>query len=76
MVVDNGVGINEDTINKLFDISQIFTTRGTENETGTGLGLLLCKEFVNKNGGVIWVESSVGNGSRFMFTLPKNKDVS
>lgn len=76
MVQDNGVGMDDETINKLFDISQIFTTKGTDNETGTGLGLLLCKEFVNKNEGVIWVESSVGKGSSFKFTLPKGINIS
>jgi PAS domain S-box-containing protein len=69
-VSDNGIGLTRDNIIKLFDISEIVTTTGTANETGTGLGLLLCKEFVEKNGGKIWVESEVGKGSDFMFTLP------
>jgi signal transduction histidine kinase len=69
-VSDNGIGITSDDLTKLFDISQILSTTGTAKETGTGLGLLLCKEFVEKHGGKIWVESEVGKGSDFKFTLP------
>lgn len=70
-VSDNGIGIEPDRLNKLFNTSQRHTTRGTEKESGTGLGLILCKEFVEKSGGKIWVESEYGNGSHFKFTLPK-----
>ena len=66
-VSDNGIGIKPDNLTKLFDISQVLTTKGTAKETGTGLGLLLCKEFVEKHGGKIWVESEVGKGSDFKF---------
>ena len=69
-VSDNGIGIAPDDLAKLFDISEVLTTKGTAGETGTGLGLLLCKEFVEKHGGKIWVESEVGKGSDFKFTLP------
>ena len=69
-VSDNGIGIKPDSLTKLFDISQVLTTKGTEKETGTGLGLLLCKEFVEKHGGEIWAESEIGKGSDFRFTLP------
>ncbi len=69
-VSDNGMGINPDNLAKLFDVGQVLTTKGTANEKGTGLGLLLCKEFVEKHGGRIWVESEVGKGSEFKFTLP------
>ena len=69
-VSDNGIGITPDNLAKLFDISQVLTTTGTAEETGTGLGLLLCKEFVEKHGGKIWVESEIGKGSDFKFTLP------
>lgn len=69
-VSDNGVGIPKDSIDKLFRIDQSFSTNGTNNEKGTGLGLILCKEFVEKHGGKIWVESEEGKGSSFYFTLP------
>ena len=69
-VSDNGVGIPKDNLSKLFDISEILSTKGTAGETGTGIGLLLCKEFVEKHGGKIWVKSEVGKGSDFKFTLP------
>ncbi len=69
-VSDNGIGISPDNLKKLFDIAQVLTTKGTAKETGTGLGLLLCKEFVEKHGGKIWVESEAGKGSDFKFTLP------
>jgi HSP90 family molecular chaperone len=70
-ISDNGVGMNTDVIKILFDKTAPYTTRGTANEKGTGLGLILCKEFVEKNGGKIWVESEEGKGSTFYFTLPK-----
>jgi len=69
-VSDNGLGITEERAYKLFDISQTHTSPGTANETGTGLGLLLCKEFIDKHGGRIWVNSEIGKGTQFYFTLP------
>jgi len=69
-VQDNGIGMNPDTVSKLFKIDQAVQRNGTAGEKGTGLGLILCKEFVNKNGGDIWVESTKGKGSRFSFSLP------
>jgi signal transduction histidine kinase/ActR/RegA family two-component response regulator len=74
-VSDNGVGIESERLNKLFDITQFHTTPGTEKESGTGLGLLLCKEFVEKLGGKIWVESIFGRGSTFYFIIPDNSEV-
>ncbi|MBT1687734.1 ATP-binding protein [Dawidia soli] len=70
-VKDNGVGMKPEVLNMLFDKTAPYTTRGTANEKGTGLGLILCKEFIEKNGGRIWVESEEGQGSTFFFTLPK-----
>jgi signal transduction histidine kinase len=69
-VSDTGVGINAQDITGLFRIDVIKSTRGTDNEKGTGLGLVLCKEFVEKNNGSIRVTSTPGKGSRFTFTLP------
>ncbi len=69
-VSDNGVGMTEDAIQKLFKPGVGSSEYGTENEHGTGLGLLLCDEFVKKHGGKIWVESEPGKGSSFKFTLP------
>jgi signal transduction histidine kinase len=71
-VADNGIGMNEQTRNKLFRKNAHFTATGTAHERGSGLGLILCKEFVKTHGGKIWVESESGKGSRFTFTLPLN----
>jgi two-component system sensor histidine kinase/response regulator len=73
-VSDNGVGISEANIQKLFSIDENHSTSGTNKEKGTGLGLILCKEFIEKNEGNIWVESEEGNGSTFYFTLPKEAE--
>jgi len=70
-VSDNGVGMEPDRILGLFDISKVISTTGTAEEKGTGLGLLLCSEFVEKHKGKIWVESGKGKGSSFKFTLPR-----
>lgn len=69
-ISDQGVGISEERMDKLFNITQNYSTPGTHNEKGTGLGLILCKEFVERNGGSIWAESRLGAGSTFSFTLP------
>ena len=70
-VEDSGIGITPESISKLFDISEAKTTVGTENETGTGLGLLICKDFVERHGGKIAVESESGKGAKISFFLPK-----
>ncbi len=69
-VSDTGIGIPESDINKLFRIDVHHSTQGTEEEQGTGLGLILCKEFVEKHTGKIWVTSKVNEGTDFIFTLP------
>lgn len=70
-IIDTGTGIKAEDLNKLFRIDVHHTTKGTEGEGGTGLGLILCKEFIEKNGGEISVESEYGKGTVFYFTLPK-----
>lgn len=70
LVADTGIGIKNIVLDKLFRIDQNVSTKGTDSESGTGLGLILCKEFIEKNGGEIGVNSQVGEGSTFYFTLP------
>lgn len=72
-VIDTGIGISEENIHKLFRIDEQFSTYGTNNEEGSGLGMILCKELVEKNGGQIKVESELGRGSSFIFTIPSQK---
>jgi signal transduction histidine kinase len=71
-VKDNGIGISPEDKMKMFKVEHLHSTPGTHNEKGTGLGLLLCKEFVELHGGNLLLESEAGNGSRFAFTLPQN----
>lgn len=73
-ISDNGVGIPEESISQLFEIGSKVSTYGTENEVGTGLGLILSKEFADKNNGSIEVESEVGNGTTFTINLQKSKN--
>ena len=70
MVQDEGIGIKEEDVNKLFRVDKELSTLGTNNEKGTGLGLILCKEFVEKHNGEIWVESLREKGTTFYFTIP------
>jgi PAS domain S-box-containing protein len=72
-VADTGIGISPENQRKLFMLDKNYSIKGTNGELGTGLGLILCKEFVEKCGGKIWVESIVAKGSRFCFTLPNDK---
>jgi signal transduction histidine kinase len=71
LVTDQGVGISEENMQKIFRIDVKYKTTGTAGETGTGLGLVLCREFVEKNGGKIWCESLENSGTTFHFTVPR-----
>jgi PAS domain S-box-containing protein len=73
-VKDNGVGISKDRIGKIFSIGESESTPGTAKEKGTGLGLILCKEFIENHGGRVWVESTEGQGSEFYFAIPSNQN--
>jgi len=67
---DNGIGMSEKQINQLFKQTTHFSTHGTMGEKGTGIGLLLCQEMIEKNNGKIWAESQIGKGTTFKFSLP------
>ena len=69
-ISDNGIGMDEATIKKLFKLDESNTRLGTNNESGTGLGLIICKEFIEQNGGSIRIESEINKGSTFIFTIP------
>jgi two-component system, sensor histidine kinase and response regulator len=71
-ISDTGIGIDSKNIDKLFKIDSKFSTFGTENESGTGLGLILCKEFVERHCGKIWVESIINQGTEFKFSIHKS----
>jgi signal transduction histidine kinase len=71
-ITDSGVGMTEETRNMLFKIESQRSSKGTDNEKGTGLGLILCKELIENQQGKIWVESKEGHGSKFMFSVPIN----
>lgn len=73
-VKDTGVGMSQEKINKLFQIDQNISSAGTQNEEGSGLGLILCKEFIHLNKGEIFVKSQKGKGTEFSFTLPKYQE--
>src|SRR5206468_4140788 len=70
-VADTGMGMTPEVLAKIFKSNVFYTSSGTNNEMGSGLGLVLCKDFVKNNGGKIHAESTVGKGSTFIFTLPK-----
>ena len=72
-VEDTGIGISDNNLHRLFNLTEYFSTQGTNNEGGTGLGLILCKEFVEKHGGKITVETELKKGSIFSFSIPKQK---
>ena len=70
IIEDNGIGIEKNNLKNIFRIDSKLSTPGTNNERGTGLGLSLSKDFIDKCGGEIWVESEAGRGSRFFVKLP------
>jgi two-component system, sensor histidine kinase and response regulator len=72
-IADTGVGMTTEQIQRLFNTETHFTTKGTSGEKGSGIGLMLCKDFVEQNGGEILVESEVGKGTKFSFTVPLAK---
>ncbi|MGE5350471.1 MAG: sensor histidine kinase, partial [Acidobacteriota bacterium] len=72
-VTDSGIGMEEEVTEKLFSLDSAQSARGTHGETGSGLGLVLCKELTEKNGGNLSVESQLGKGTTFTFTLPALK---
>ncbi len=71
-VSDTGLGIPEDKLNTIFEIDRVRSTGGTRGEQGSGLGLLICKEFVERNKGEIWVKDNAGKGTSFIFTIPRS----
>jgi PAS domain S-box-containing protein len=73
-VSDNGIGIDENQISNLFQIDKSYTTKGTKHERGSGLGLIISKEFIDIHKGKIWAESTPGKGSDFHFTIPVGLD--
>ncbi|MCK4981240.1 MAG: HAMP domain-containing histidine kinase, partial [Candidatus Delongbacteria bacterium] len=74
-IADTGIGIDPECIEKIFDVDSKLTTKGTNNEEGTGFGLALCKEFVEINNGKIMVKSELGVGSSFLFTIPSTEKI-
>jgi signal transduction histidine kinase len=73
IVADSGVGISEEKLNKLFNVDETISTEGTEEEKGTGLGLILCKDLVKIIGGELDIKSKEGQGSEFILTIPQNR---
>jgi len=74
-IADSGIGMTSEKINELFALKKSKSIKGTDGERGTGLGLILCKDFVEKHGGKIWVNSIVGKGTTFQFSLPEEYEI-
>jgi PAS domain S-box-containing protein len=72
-IQDDGIGMDQETMDKIFQFGEAVSEHGTEGEKGTGLGLLICREFIRKNNGELWVQSAPGKGSTFFIAIPKNK---
>ncbi|MCK0157072.1 tetratricopeptide repeat protein [Cellulophaga sp. F20128] len=73
-IKDTGIGMSDEALNKVFAQNGTYTTFGTNNEKGTGLGISLCKEMLENNGGNLWAKSKIGKGTSFYFTIPKGQD--
>ena len=71
-IIDGGIGMNQEAIDKVFSATEHYSTYGTKNERGTGLGLLLCKEYAENSGGRIWIESVEGQGAKISVVLPNS----
>ena len=69
-IMDAGIGMDKEIVDNLFQLARFTNRRGTSGEPGTGLGLIICKDFIETMGGEIWVESEVAKGSTFRFTIP------
>ena len=74
-VKDTGIGMTREMVENLFQIEINTSRKGTDSEPSSGLGLILCKDFVEKHGGKLWVESEEGKGSMFYFNIPGNADL-
>lgn len=74
-IKDTGIGMSDEALNKIFTPNTTYTTFGTNNEKGTGLGISLCKEMLENNGGNLWAKSKIGKGTSFYFTIPKGQDI-
>jgi signal transduction histidine kinase len=72
-IKDTGIGIEPDLLKQLFEIDKTVSTNGTIGESGTGLGLIICHDFITHNDGKIWAESVVNNGTSFYFSIPRAK---
>jgi signal transduction histidine kinase len=72
-VCDSGIGIAKEYIGKIFNLGDHYTTKGTNDEKGSGLGLLLCREFIDLHNGKIWAENNKKEGTTFYFTIPVTK---
>ncbi len=73
-IKDTGIGMSDEALKKIFATNETYTTFGTNNEKGTGLGISLCKEMLENNGGNLWAKSKLGKGTSFYFTIPKGKE--
>jgi signal transduction histidine kinase len=74
-VKDSGIGMNKTILHNLFNLDEQTNRKGTDDEPSTGLGLLLCKDFIEKHNGKLWVDSTEGTGSTFCFSLPGNPSI-